>query len=55
LELRLTRLDAKRKLSQNRSDVDIDGVIEALGGGNGRERLLAADMRNRARGSGDSR
>ena len=30
LELRLTRLDAKRKLSQNRSEADIDGVIEAL-------------------------
>ncbi|MEA2622297.1 MAG: transcriptional regulator [Chloroflexota bacterium] len=45
LELRLTRLEAKRKLSQNRSEADIEGVIEALGTGTGQEKRVAADMR----------
>ncbi len=30
VELRVTRIEAKAKLSQNRSDADIDGVIEGL-------------------------
>ena len=30
VELRITRVDAKFKLSQNRSQADIDGVIESL-------------------------
>ncbi len=45
LELRVTRLEAKRKLSQNRSEADIDGVIDALADGDGQERQVAADMR----------
>ena len=31
LELRITRVEAKAKLGQNRSSADIDGVIEGLG------------------------
>jgi transcriptional regulator len=53
LEMRLTRLDAKRKLSQNRSDADIAGVIEALGGGTGRERVVGADMRKTVGGQSE--
>jgi transcriptional regulator len=30
LELRITRVEAKAKLSQNRSDADVDGVVEGL-------------------------
>jgi transcriptional regulator len=45
LELRISRIDAKRKLSQNRSAADIEGVIEGLGEGSPKEQILAADMR----------
>ena len=45
IELRISRLEAKRKLSQNRSDADIAGVIEGLEAGSPRERAVAADMR----------
>jgi transcriptional regulator len=45
LELRVSRLEGKRKLSQNRSDADIDGAIEGLDGGSPREREVAAAMR----------
>ena len=45
LELRLERIDAKRKLTQNRSEADFDGVGEALSGGSPRERAVAAEMR----------
>jgi transcriptional regulator len=31
VELRITRIEAKSKLSQNRSEADVDGVIEGLG------------------------
>jgi transcriptional regulator len=44
LELRITRLEAKRKLSQNRSIADIEGVIEGLAEGTPRERAVSADM-----------
>lgn len=50
LELRVTRLEAKSKLSQNRSDADIDGAIDGLGAGAPAERAVAAAMR-RERGS----
>jgi transcriptional regulator len=30
IEIEITRLEGKRKLSQNRSDADRDGVIAAL-------------------------
>jgi transcriptional regulator len=45
LELRITRLEAKAKLSQNRSDADIDGTIEGLSAGSPRERSVADAMR----------
>jgi len=45
LELRITRLDAKAKLSQNRSDADIEGAIEGLEAGGSLERAVAAAMR----------
>jgi transcriptional regulator len=45
LELRITRLEAKRKLSQNRSAADVDGVIAGLAEGSPRDQALAAEMR----------
>jgi transcriptional regulator len=45
LELRITRLEAKAKLSQNRSDADIQGAIDGLAAGSSRERETAAAMR----------
>jgi len=49
LELRLERIDAKRKLTQNRSEADFDGVVEALSGGSPREQAVAAEMRRETR------
>ncbi len=49
LELRISRLEAKRKLSQNRSADDLAGVIAGLGERTPRERAVAADMRDEAR------
>jgi transcriptional regulator len=46
LELRITRVEAKAKLGQNRSSADIDGVIEGLRAG-GKEQLAAATARGR--------
>ena len=45
LELRISRLDAKSKLTQNRSAADIDGTIDGLRGGNPREQAVAEEMR----------
>ncbi len=45
LEVTITRIDAKRKLSQNRSDADIEGTIEGLAAGSPREREVAEEMR----------
>ena len=45
IELRIERIDAKRKLTQNRSEADFDGVIEALSRGSPREEAVAAEMR----------
>ena len=45
LELQITRLEAKAKLSQNRSGADIEGAIEGLDGGSPRERAVAEAMR----------
>jgi transcriptional regulator len=49
VELRIMRLEAKRKLSQNRSDADIEGVIAGLGVGTPRAQAVAADMKHFAR------
>jgi len=50
LELRISRLEAKRKLSQNRSDADIAGTIQGLGGGSSREQAVDAEMRRESTG-----
>jgi transcriptional regulator len=44
LELRITRIEAKRKLSQNRSAADVELVIAALSRGSTGDRAVAADM-----------
>lgn len=44
LELRITRLEAKAKLSQNRSETDIEGTITGLKGGSPTERAVAERM-----------
>ena len=45
LELRISRLDGKRKLSQNRSEADFEGVRDALEVGSPLEQDVAAEMR----------
>jgi transcriptional regulator len=45
LELRITRLEAKSKLTQNRSAADIDGAIDGLSAGTPREQSVAEEMR----------
>lgn len=45
LELHITRIEAKRKLSQNRSDADVEGTIAGLEQGSPRERAVASEMR----------
>jgi transcriptional regulator len=44
LELQIERIEAKRKLSQNRSDADIAGTIEGLKAGSERDHAVARDM-----------
>lgn len=44
VELRLTRLEAKRKLSQNRVAEDVAGVVAGLGTGTAEEQVVAAEM-----------
>jgi transcriptional regulator len=45
VELVISRLDAKAKLTQNRSEADIRGTLEGLGAGSAREQAVARDMR----------
>jgi transcriptional regulator len=45
VELRITRLEGKSKLSQNRSDADIEGAIRGLASGTPSEQETAAAMR----------
>ena len=45
LELRISRLEGKRKLSQNRSAEDFTGVRDALATGSPAERAVSAEMR----------
>ena len=45
LELQITRIDAKRKLSQGRDERDINGVIAALDTGTDAQRTIATEMR----------
>ena len=44
IELRITRLEGKRKLSQNRSAADVRGVIAALAEGTPTQRAVARRM-----------
>jgi transcriptional regulator len=46
LELLIGRIDAKRKLTQNRSRADIAGTIDGLAEGSDRERAVAKDMQD---------
>jgi transcriptional regulator len=45
LELQISRLEAKAKLSQNRSDADIEGAVEGLELGSPRAQAVGAEMR----------
>ena len=45
LELRISRIEAKEKLTQNRSAADIGGTIEGLSNGTSGERAVAQAMR----------
>lgn len=45
LEFHITRIEAKRKLSQNRSSADVDGAIAGLEQGSRRESEVALAMR----------
>lgn len=45
LELRITRLEAKRKLTQNRSEADFEGTIAGLSDGTPLQRAVADEMR----------
>jgi transcriptional regulator len=49
LEIRIARLEAKEKLTQNRSVPDIDGTIGGLSAGIPRERAVAEAMRRARR------
>ena len=49
LELAIERIDAKQKLTQNRSEADIAGTIEGLEAGSAREREVADAMRRVSR------
>ena len=49
VELLVDRLDAKRKLSQNRSTEDIAGVLTGLSSGTFNERVVASDMQQAVR------
>jgi transcriptional regulator len=44
LELAIERVEAKQKLTQNRSAADFDGVLTAMSEGLPRERAVARDM-----------
>ncbi len=44
LEIEVSAIEAKAKLSQNRDDVDVAGVAQALSRGNASERALSEEM-----------
>lgn len=50
IELRISHLEAKRKLSQNRSAMDVERVIAGLAEGSAAEQAVAADMRDETGG-----
>ncbi len=45
LEMRITSIEAKRKLSQNRIAADFEGVVAGLSRGSPREQAVASEMR----------
>ena len=45
LELRVSRVEAKAKLTQNRNEADIEGTIDGLSAGDPTERAVAEAMR----------
>ncbi len=49
VEFRISRLEAKRKLSQNRSAADVAGTITGLAAGSPREQAVADEMRRATR------
>src|SRR4051794_19425810 len=49
LELAIEQIDAKEKLTQNRSQADIRGTVQGLDAGSAREREVAEAMRRVAR------
>ena len=49
LELRIARIEAKAKLTQNRSAADIEGTIEGLSAGSPLEQAVAEAMRDMRR------
>ena len=49
IELRISRLEGKRKLSQNRAPADVDGGIAGLDAGAPREQAVASEMRRAPR------
>ena len=53
IEVPITRIQAKWKLSQNRSEADIDGVVAGLSGGSDADRRLAALMAARRGAAAD--
>ncbi len=48
LEMAITSIEAKRKLSQNRIAADFQGVVAGLAEGTPREQAVAAEMRREA-------
>ena len=49
IELRIWRLEGKRKLSQNRAPADVAGVVAGLVAGTPREQAVAGEMRRAPR------
>jgi transcriptional regulator len=49
VEIPISRIDAKRKLSQNRNAADFAGALAGLSGGTPRDRAVAEEMRREAR------
>ena len=52
IELPITRLEGKRKLSQNRPSADINGVIDGLRSGTPMQRTVGDRMRAELEGAG---
>jgi transcriptional regulator len=51
VEVRIDRIEGKRKLSQNRTPADVDGIIAGLAAGDAASQRVAEDMRRAREGS----